>query len=65
MADNEKPAQDEATDADVQQLRESAESMGVEGADRKDADELVEETRHAQADSESSPSGWKAEREQE
>jgi hypothetical protein len=52
-------------DQDEQELRESAESMGVQDADRKDPDELVEEARHAQTDSEASPSGWKAEREEE
>jgi hypothetical protein len=48
---------------DVEELRESARSMGVEDVDRKDADEIVEEVRHTQTDSETSPSGWKAERE--
>ncbi|HUG83004.1 MAG TPA: hypothetical protein VMM13_00485 [Euzebya sp.] len=49
---------------EVEELRESAKSMGVEDADRKDPDEVVEDVRHTQADSETSPSGWEAENEE-
>lgn len=49
---------------EVEDLRESAKSMGVDDADDKDPDEIVEEVRHTQTDSESSPSGWKADREE-
>lgn len=56
MADQEK------TDKkDVEELRESAGAMGVDDADRKDPDEIVDEVRHGKSDSETSPSGWKAE----
>lgn len=48
-----------------QEVRESAKSMGVEDVEGKDAEEVVEEARHAQSDSETSPSGWKAEREED
>lgn len=50
---------------EVEDLRESAKSMGVEDADDKNPEEIVEEVRHTQTDSQSSPSGWKAEREED
>ena len=58
MAEQQDTPKDEREE---RELKESAKSMGVEDVDRKDADEVVEEVRHAQTDSEASPSGWKAE----
>jgi hypothetical protein len=54
--------QDEREDRD---LKDSAKSIGVEDADRMDPEEVVDAVQHTQTDSESSPSGWKAEREEE
>jgi hypothetical protein len=61
MADQEKPEDEQ----EMKDLQESAKSMGVDDVESKDADEIVEEVRHTQTDSESSPSGWKAEREED
>ena len=58
MADDKTPKDDQQ----VEELRESAKSMGVDDAGRKDPDEVVEAVQHTQTDSESSPSGWKAEK---
>jgi hypothetical protein len=55
---------EQADESEIQDLRESAEAMGVEGAASMDPQEVLEEARHAQADSEASPSGWKADREE-
>lgn len=58
MADQDKPKDEQ----EMKDLQESAKSMGVQDVEEKDADEIVEDVRHTQTDSESSPSGWKAER---
>lgn len=63
MADRE--AQDDHGDREVEELKESAKAMGVEDADRKDPEQVVEDVQHTQTDSESSPSGWKAERDED
>lgn len=47
-------------DQDVEDLRDSATEMGVDDADERDPDEVVDEVRHAQADSETSPSEWRS-----
>ena len=47
------------TESEVDDLRESAKEMGVEDADERDPDEVVEEVRKVQADSETSPSEWR------
>lgn len=59
MSSDDRP-QDEREQHD---LEESAEAIGVDPSG-KDPDEIVEEVRHAQADSESSPSEWKQRREE-
>ena len=46
-------------DSELDDLRESAKDMGVDDADQRDADEIVDEVREAQADSETSPSEWR------
>jgi hypothetical protein len=48
---------------DVEDLRESAKAIGVEDADERSPEEVVDAVRHEQADSETSPSRWKADRE--
>ena len=40
---------------EVEELRESAEELGVDDPEDKDADEIVDEVHHTQTDSESSP----------
>jgi hypothetical protein len=58
------PTDAERHDAeDVEDLRESAKAIGVEDADQKSPEEVVDAVRHEQADSETSPSRWKADRE--
>lgn len=47
------------TDPEVEELRNSAVEMGVEDAEERDPDEVVKAVRHAQADSEVSPSEWR------
>jgi hypothetical protein len=44
---------------EVEELREAAKEMGVEDADRKDAEELVHDAQEEGADSASSPTQWK------
>ena len=51
-------SQDDGSD-EVQDLRESAKELGVEDADERDPDEIVEEVRTTQSDSETSPSEWR------
>ncbi len=46
------------TDEEVEELRDAAKSMGVDDADRRDPDEVVDAVRRTQADSETSPSEW-------
>ena len=46
-------------ESEVEDLRESAKEMGVEDADRREPDEIIDEVREAQADSETSPSEWR------
>lgn len=60
MAEDDRPT----TEREREELEESAEEMGVRTDDR-DPDEIVEEVRHAQADSETSPSEWRAKTEEE
>ncbi|WP_370327490.1 hypothetical protein [Euzebya sp.] len=62
-ANDQKPTDRPTDEREVEELRESAKSMGVEDADQKDPDEVVEAVQHTQTDSETSPSGWKAEEE--
>ncbi|CAN5275450.1 hypothetical protein BH23ACT9_BH23ACT9_31240 [soil metagenome] len=52
-------------DEQVEELRESAETMGVEDVEEKDPDQIVDEVRHGKADSETSPSGWHADRDED
>lgn len=47
------------SESEVQDLRESAKEMGVEDVDRREPEEIVDEVREAQADSEASPSEWR------
>lgn len=60
--DREEPA---PTEREVEELRDSAKAMGADDVDGMDAEEVVEEVRHTQTDSETSPSGWKAAREED
>ena len=56
----ERPDDTEVTsEEEAEELRDSAASMGVDDADDRDPDDIVDEVRHAQADSEVSPSEWK------
>ena len=63
MTDQDKTDGENANEKDIEELRESAAQMGVRDADEKDPDEIVDEVRHGKSDSETSPSGWKAEQE--
>lgn len=59
MAGDQAPRDDEQ----AEELKDSAKSMGVEDADDKAPEEVVDAVRHTQTDSETSPSGWKADQE--
>lgn len=50
---------DDRRDDEIDDLRESAKEMGVDDADERDPDEIVEEVRTTQSDSETSPSEWR------
>lgn len=49
------------SDEEVEELQESAKEMGVDDADERPPEEVVEEVRHAQADDGISPSEWEGE----
>ena len=52
--DDDRPDSEE----EVQDLQESAKEMGVEDADERSPDEIVEKVRDTQADDQISPSEW-------